>query len=78
MKVHWSRPALRDLEALLDHISAEDPAAAARVADRIFGQADRLERFPEAGRMGRIGGTKEAVVTATPYILAYRIGSYWR
>jgi plasmid stabilization system protein ParE len=32
-----------------------------------------LARFPEMGRPGRIEGTRELVISRTPYIAAYRI-----
>jgi toxin ParE1/3/4 len=34
-----------------------------------------LERFPNRGRAGRIAGTRELVVSGTPYIVAYRVAS---
>ncbi len=36
------------------------------------GNAD-LAEHPELGRVGRVGGTRELVVTGTPYLLVYRI-----
>jgi addiction module RelE/StbE family toxin len=32
-----------------------------------------LRLFPEMGRPGRIEGTRELVISRTPYIAAYRI-----
>jgi addiction module RelE/StbE family toxin len=32
-----------------------------------------LVQFPEMGRPGRIEGTRELVISRTPYIAAYRI-----
>lgn len=32
-----------------------------------------LSRHPEIGRQGRAGGTRELVVSRTPYIVAYRV-----
>jgi len=32
-----------------------------------------LTTFPQSGRTGRIGGTRELVVPRTPFIVAYRI-----
>lgn len=31
MKVRWTAPALRDIEAIGDHIARDNPSAAARV-----------------------------------------------
>lgn len=73
MKVRWTAPALRDIEAIGDHIARDNPAAAARVVTRIFDQADLLAAHPHAGRAGRVPGTRELVVSDTPFILPYRI-----
>lgn len=52
MKVRWTAPALRDIEAIGDHIARDNPAAAARVVTHIFDQADLLAAHPHAGRAG--------------------------
>jgi plasmid stabilization system protein ParE len=43
--------------------------------DRIFPAVDLLKRFPEAGRRGRIEGTRELFILPTPFVMAYRIGT---
>jgi addiction module RelE/StbE family toxin len=43
------------------------------VDDRIRAQVRQLLQFPETGRPGRIEGTRELVISRTPYIAAYRI-----
>ena len=47
--------------------------AAARMAERIYESAGVLARFPEIGRPGRVSGTRELVVSGTPFIVPYRI-----
>ena len=40
---------------------------------RIFSTIGTLEDLPLIGKPGRIAGTRELVVPATPYVVAYRI-----
>jgi toxin ParE1/3/4 len=74
MKLTWTELALADLAALHEHISAEDPAAADRVLNRIVLLAEsQLSRMPRSGRLGRVPNTRELVIAGTPYFLPYRI-----
>jgi toxin ParE1/3/4 len=41
--------------------------------DRILSAVELLERFPEAGRPGRISRTRELVIVHTPFLIAYRV-----
>ena len=73
MALEWSVFALAEPNAIFDYIEADSPRAAASVDDRIRACVDNLKRFPEMGRPGRIEGTRELVISRTPYIAAYRI-----
>jgi toxin ParE1/3/4 len=73
MRLEWSRFALADREAIFDYIEADNPEAASRVDDRIRMQVESLLRFPESGRPGRVGGTRELVIDRTPYVVACRV-----
>ncbi len=73
MIVEWSVFAMADREAIFDYIEADSARAAISVDDRIEARVEGLTRFPEMGRPGRIEGTRELVVSGTPYIAAYRI-----
>lgn len=74
MKLVWSAFALSDRDGIFTHIEAHSPAAAIAVDERIAAAARRLRDFPESGRPGRVAGTRELVITATPYIAAYAVG----
>jgi toxin ParE1/3/4 len=58
---------------IFDFIEQDDPRAAIFVDKRIEEQTKLLGHFPESGRQGRVEGTRELVITPTPYIVAYRI-----
>jgi len=73
MVLEWSVFALADREAIFDHIEADSPRAAVSVDDRIQTCVEHLLQFPEMGRPGRIEGTRELVISRTPYIASYRI-----
>jgi toxin ParE1/3/4 len=59
--------------AIAEYIAQDNPAAAYAVYDAIQRQVERLAQHPRIGRPGRIKGTRELVVSGTPYILAYRV-----
>ncbi|WP_418137204.1 type II toxin-antitoxin system RelE/ParE family toxin [Agrobacterium sp. El2ro-1b] len=72
--IRWTLRALRRLDEIGAHIEQDNPAAAARVISRIVSAADMLEEQPAVGRVGRIKGTREAVLSDISYIIAYRVG----
>ncbi|MFA6962813.1 MAG: type II toxin-antitoxin system RelE/ParE family toxin [Opitutaceae bacterium] len=47
----WSEPALRQLEAIIEYIALDKPAAAKRVAQTVFGLTDNVEQFKLIGRV---------------------------
>jgi toxin ParE1/3/4 len=73
VRVRWLRAALAAIDAEVDHIARDDPAAADRVADRIKRSVEQLAEHPAMGRAGRVPGTRELVISGTPYIVPYRV-----
>ena len=73
MTLHWTGRSLRDLEAIRQHIAADNVPAAIAVVGRIHAIAQRLrEPVAYTGRTGRVAGTRELIVTGTPYVVVYR------
>jgi len=72
-QLRWTPEAIDDLALLRDFIAARNPAAARGVLARIFETAARLKSFPALGQPGRVPGTREIVVSGTPYFMAYRV-----
>lgn len=73
MKIKWVRLALTDLDEAAAFISQDNPQAAKRIVRRIRNVAWLLSDQPDAGRSGRIHGTRELVIAGTPFILPYRV-----
>lgn len=73
-KILWTLRALRRLDEIGAHIETDNPTAAARVIDRIVSAVDMLVEQPAMGRVGRIRGTRETVLSDISYIVAYRVG----
>ena len=47
-EVVWSEPALADLDAIADYIALDNPEAARKLVQRVFGHVDQLERHPDS------------------------------
>lgn len=75
MRVELSLLALQDRNGIFDYLEQYSPAAAVRIDERIGEILQRLGRFPESGRIGRVAGTRELVIVRMPYIAAYQVGS---
>lgn len=73
MRLVWSALALADRDDIFTHIEGDNPAAAIAIDERISIAARRLLAFPESGRPGRIAGTRELIITSTPYVAAYLV-----
>jgi len=74
MRVVWTGPALRQLEEIEDYIAQDNPIAAFEVTEAILNRVNkRLPDHPGMGRPGRTQGTRELVISDSPYIVAYRI-----
>ena len=71
MRVKWSRKALLNLDYAVEYIAADNPKAAAEVAQRIWDISQMLADQPGMGRPGRVAGTRELVISGLPYILPY-------
>jgi toxin ParE1/3/4 len=73
MKIVWTQLALADLDAAYNYIAASNPEAAMDTIERIEKALDALIKYPAIGKIGRIPGTRELVITRTPFIIPYRV-----
>lgn len=75
VRVRWTRPAVQQLAAIGSYIAERNPKVAERVEARLREAVELLSRFPAASRPGRFAGTRELVVSGTPYVIPYRVES---
>lgn len=73
MHLKWTRPAIKDIKDAGDFIALDNPAAADRMAERVKEAAEYLAKYPNMGRTGRVQGTRELIVSGTPFIVVYRV-----
>ncbi|MGA9854536.1 MAG: type II toxin-antitoxin system RelE/ParE family toxin [Gammaproteobacteria bacterium] len=73
MELNWTPSALRDLDVAGNYITHDNPKAAVEMARQIQQAVDYLAVHPALGRSGRLLGTRELVVSGTPFILVYRV-----
>ncbi len=73
MRLIWSRPAIDIRRSIFDRIKVEALEAAKRTVTKLRDRANSLQSMPHQGRMGRVSGTFELVISRTPYILIFAI-----
>jgi toxin ParE1/3/4 len=73
MKVIWTGSARQNLDAIWLFVAQDNIDAADALMDTIRRTSTLLELHPRAGRPGKAPGTREFVVSGTPYMLLYRI-----
>jgi plasmid stabilization system protein ParE len=71
--IQWTQRTWRQFLAIIDAVLEDNPSAVERVYDAIMDSVSRLVTFPEMGRRERVPETRELVIAAQPYIVAYRI-----
>jgi toxin ParE1/3/4 len=73
VKIRWSTPARLQLRRQSQYIAVDRPIVARLIATRVQDAVNRLADFPLQGRPGRVIGTRELVVSRTPFTVAYRV-----
>ena len=73
MIIEWLPGAIQNRFDQLDYVAEDNPTAAANQDDEIERQVNMLYDHPKMGRPGRLKGTRELVISGTPFILVYRL-----
>lgn len=71
MRLEWTLPAFEDIQEAGRYIALDDPRAAKRMAERVREAVEYLVDQPNIGRPGRVQGTRELVISGTPFIAVY-------
>lgn len=72
--IEWTDQAARQLDHAHDHIArSNSEKVAARITLHITTSVQQLAMFPTSGRSGRVAGTRELVISNTPFIVAYAV-----
>ena len=69
-QIRWTAEAAEQLEATVEHIREDNPAAARNAAQAVIDRIEQLAAFPGLGRPGEVKGTRELV--SPPYVVVYR------
>lgn len=72
MLVEWSEQALESLDIIIGYLADHNRLAAQQLHTDIMETATALSLFPYMHKLGRVAGTREAIVTAN-YFMVYRV-----
>lgn len=70
-KIEWSLPAIGDLRSAAQYIAEDNFDAAMKMAELVQEAVSYLAEHPPIGRSGRLEGTRELVVSGTPFVVVY-------
>jgi toxin ParE1/3/4 len=73
MQVLWTKGAEYNLQQINDYLAQKNPRAAHEMILKLIKAAELLTVHPQIGRTGRVPGTRELVVSGTPYLMPYRV-----
>ncbi|MDD5031055.1 MAG: type II toxin-antitoxin system RelE/ParE family toxin [Rhodoferax sp.] len=71
--IEWLQVASTNRFEQLDYIAQDNPLAAISQDEEIEHQVDILMQHPQMGRPGRKKGTRELVISRTPFVVVYRV-----
>ena len=74
MRLRYTRPALADLDAILDYIAARSPQGAGRVQSRIHTVIELLALHPYIGTRTDDPAIRRMTTPPYPYLVFYEVG----
>ncbi|GGO66150.1 type II toxin-antitoxin system RelE/ParE family toxin [Bowmanella pacifica] len=77
-EVIWTEPALQELNAIAEYIALDNPAAASQLVKEVFDKTNRLESFPQSGRIPpELPNSVYREVVVPPCRILYRVDESW-
>ena len=73
MHILVAESAETDFTSIRDYFGQRNPVASDLMLARITATAELLATHPRVGHLGRVRGTRELVVTRTPFVLVYTL-----
>lgn len=73
MTIVFSSRAKSDITAHWEYVSSFSLDAADRVKSKLLQQLNVLSSYPDLGRVGRVDGTRELVISRTDLIAVYEV-----
>ncbi len=72
-QIVWTGPALSDLNAIAEYIALDHEQAAQELVSRVFTSVERLEQFPDSGRVPpELAGLRYREIIIRPCRVFYR------
>ncbi|MBI3208758.1 MAG: type II toxin-antitoxin system RelE/ParE family toxin [Candidatus Solibacter usitatus] len=73
MRIRWAYAAASDLAAIRDYLREQRPSLMQSTIRKLYDTTRSLKKFPNRGRIGRLAGTRELVLSPMPYIVVYSV-----
>jgi toxin ParE1/3/4 len=73
LSIRWLPQAQSNRLEQLEYIAQDNPLAAINQDEEIERQINMLLAHPQMGRPGRVAGTRELVISSTPFVVIYRL-----
>ena len=75
-QIIWTEPALNDLNDIAEYIAVSNPNAAKQLVENVFNKVQRLEQFPDSGRVpDEISNLNYREVVINPCRVFYKVDS---
>jgi toxin ParE1/3/4 len=75
MKIVWAEQARQEWVAQYRFYFSRNPEAARRFRQEVMSAVARLRTHPQMGRPGHVEGTRELVITGTPFLVVYDVNA---